>query len=277
MMSGTQNSGKSMFLQNIGIRRARRGFHVHSIESPIERMVQGIFQYEVTENMDWSAWSTFITRNDPGDIILGEINSARTARELLGFANGKLVMSTIHTSRAIRFAERLRNLISSGSSDSGEKSSLMASFVSVMGWVYCQKLLPRVCPHCSKVEAVPQKVIENFGWHGMKWWREPGKGCDKGSCRSEGPARGYTTDRVPLTESLYVPAMASSFLESGVTAYDLLARAEKLQTQTYRRSARYMLDADRSHGGLTTWDRIRPNIQEDMYSLRRMDQRLIAV
>jgi hypothetical protein len=123
---------------------------------------------------------------------------------------------------------------------------------------------------------VPQKVIDNFGWQGLRHWRVAGPGCDKGSCRNEGASRGYTTDRVPLTEAIYVPAMADAFLESGLTVYDLLARAEKMEGQTFRRSAKFMLDVDQHHGGLTTWEKIRANIQEDMFSFRQFKKLKLA-
>lgn len=144
LVAGSMNSGKSMLLQNVGLLRARRGHHVHSFESPIERLVEGIFQYEVTEQNDWLDWSRFATRNDPGDIIFGEINDRDTAQRILGFANGKLVLTTLHTNRAVRFTERLRNLLRGESERDGHAQ--IAAFVSTTGYVYCQRLLPRVCP-----------------------------------------------------------------------------------------------------------------------------------
>jgi Type II/IV secretion system protein len=265
IVAGSMNSGKSMLLQNVGLLRSQRGHHVHSFESPIERLVDGIFQYEVTDQNDWEGWSRFATRNDPGDIIFGEINDRSTAQRILSFANGKLVLTTLHTNRAVRFTERLRNLLRD--TNSGENHAQIAAFVSAMGYVYCQRLLPRVCPHCSTVEIVPQSIRESLQWQ-FRTWRQVGSGCGRGTCRTEGPLRGYLADRVPLTEAIYVPALAEYFLRPDITVFDLLCAAEQLHQQTYRRTAAWLLDAERDHGGLVTWDKIAPHLQEDRQAMR---------
>ncbi len=265
IVAGSMNSGKSMLLQNVGLLRAQRGHHVHSFESPLERLVEGIFQYEVTDQNDWESWSRFATRNDPGDIIFGEINDRSTAQRILSFANGKLVLTTLHTNRAVRFTERLRNLLRD--TNSGENHAQIAAFVSAMGYVYCQRLLPRVCPHCSSVEIVPQAIRESLQWQ-FRTWRHVGPGCGRGTCRTEGPLRGYLADRVPLTEAIYVPALAEYFLRPDITVFDLLCAAEQLHQQTYRRTAAWLLDAERDHGGLVTWDKIAPHLQEDRQAMR---------
>lgn len=274
MVTGSMSSGKSMLLQNVGLLRARRGHHVHSFECPIERLVEGLFQYEVTEQNDWSGWSRFATRNDPGDIIFGEINDRATAQRILSFANGKLVLTTLHTNRAVRFTERLRNLLRGEAS--GNNQTEIASFVSTMGYVFCQRLLPRLCPHCSIVEAVPANIREALQWQ-FRCWRRPGPGCGRGTCRNEGPLQGYTADRVPLTEALYVPAMAEHFLRPNVTVFELLAIAEQLHQQTYRRTAAWMLDADRRHGGLVSWEKVAPHLQEDRQAMRLLASNTMEV
>ncbi|BAC91825.1 gll3884 [Gloeobacter violaceus PCC 7421] len=270
LVAGSMNSGKSMLLQNVGLLRARRGHHVHSFESPIERLVEGIFQYEVTEQNDWLGWSRFATRNDPGDIIFGEINDRDTAQRILGFANGKLVLTTLHTNRAVRFTERLRNLLRGESERDGHAQ--IAAFVSTTGYVYCQRLLPRVCPHCSTVEAVPEPLREALQWQ-IRLWRRPGPGCGRGTCRSEGPLLGYLADRVPLTEAIYVPALAEHFLRPEITVFELLAAAEVQHQQTYRRTAAWMLDAERRHGGLVSWQKVAPHLQEDRQAMRLLSRR----
>ncbi len=274
IVAGSMNSGKSMLLQNVGILRAHRGHHVHSFECPIERLVEGIFQYEVTEQNDWLEWSRFATRNDPGDIIFGEINDRSTAQRILGFANGKLVLTTLHTNRAVRFTERLRNLLRGGSEQ--DSHAQIASFVSTMGYVYCQRLIPKVCPHCSIVEPVSGNIREALHWQ-FRTWRKAGPGCGRGTCRTEGPLRGYLADRVPLTEAIYVPTMAEYFLRPEITVFELLVAAEHLHQQTYRRTAAWLLDASRRHGGLVTWEKVAPHLQEDRQAMRLLNQRSIEV
>ncbi|MBC8121574.1 MAG: Flp pilus assembly complex ATPase component TadA [Gemmatimonadaceae bacterium] len=270
MVTGSMNSGKSMLLQNIGLLRARRGHHVHSFENPIERLVEGIFQYEVSEQNDWEGWSRFATRNDPGDIIFGEINDRSTALRILGFANGKLVLTTLHTNRAVRFVERLRNLLRDSTGQ--ENHSQIASFVSTMGYVFCQRLLPKVCPHCSHPSPVTARIGEALQWR-IRYWRVAGPGCGRGTCRTEGPMQGYLADRIPLTEAIYIPALAEVFLRGDVTVFDLLCAAEQRHQQTYRRSAEWLLDAERPHGGMTTWDKIAPHLQEDRQTMRLLESR----
>lgn len=270
MVTGSMNSGKSMLLQNIGLLRSRRGHHVHSFESPLERLVEGIFQYEVTEQNDWEHWSRFATRNDPGDIIFGEINDRATAQRILSFANGKLVLTTLHTNRAVRFIERLRNLLRDN--NAAENHAQIAAFVSAMGYVFCQRLLPQVCPHCSAIEAVPQPIREALQWH-IRHWRVAGPGCGRHTCRTEGRLRGYLSDRVPLTEAIYIPALAECFLRLETTVFELLSAAEALHQQTYRRTAAWLLDADRPHGGMTTWEKAAPHLQEDRQAMRLLTRK----
>jgi type II secretory ATPase GspE/PulE/Tfp pilus assembly ATPase PilB-like protein len=265
IVAGSMNSGKSMLLQNVGMLRARRGQHVHSFECPIERLVEGIFQYEVNEHSAWEDWSRFATRNDPGDIIFGEINDRATAQRILSFANGKLVLTTLHTNRAVRFTERLRNLLKDGGQS--ENHAQVAAFVSATGYVFCQRLLPKICPYCSTVESVPESVAIALQWS-FESWRCPGPGCGRGTCRTDGPLKGYLSDRVPLTEAIYVPALAEQFLRPETTVFELLAAAEALEQQTYRRTAAWMLDASRPHGGLVSWEKVAPHLQEDRQAIR---------
>lgn len=109
-----------------------------TVEDPIEYYFPKINQKQVSEQMDFAAFSRAFLRHNPDIILIGEIRDEETANTALRAAQtGHLVFSTLHTNDAVRSVSRLATL--------GVDRGLIAG--SLLGCL-AQRLVRRLCPEC---------------------------------------------------------------------------------------------------------------------------------
>lgn len=115
--------------------------NILTVEDPVEYAIDGVGQSQVNTRvgMSFAAGLRAILRQDPDVVMVGEIRDAETARiAVQASLTGHLVLSTVHTNDAAGAITRLRDL--------GIEPFLLASSLRL---VLAQRLLRRLCPHCS--------------------------------------------------------------------------------------------------------------------------------
>lgn len=147
LVTGPTGSGKTttlytaLDLGNDGLKK------IITVEDPVEYKLEGITQVQVNSDIGFTFAASLrsILRHDPDVILIGEIRDQETAGIAVQSAlTGHLVFSTLHTNSAAGAVTRL--------ADMGIERFLLAS--SLRG-VMAQRLVRRLCPHCSKVNEQP--------------------------------------------------------------------------------------------------------------------------
>ncbi len=162
VIAAPTGEGKTTTLYSVLDLLNKPEINVTTVEDPVEIRVSGINQIEIDAKSTFASALRTILRQDPDIILVGEIRDLETAEiALQAGQTGHYVLSTIHTINAIEVITRLRKL---GISDY-DISSTLATSVS-------QRLVRRVCPHCSVEREFSQKekdIITNLlGKYGEK-------------------------------------------------------------------------------------------------------------
>ena len=182
LVTGPTGSGKSTTLYrglqglNDGIRK------IITIEDPVEYDMDGIIQIQTNASIGYSFAKGLraILRQDPDIIMVGEIRDGETATIAAQAAlTGHLVLSTLHTNSALAAVARLVDI--------GLEPFMIASAVRGLA---AQRLVRRLCPHCSIVAPDPDthegRIWDLIGdghdlaatLNSQAQWREA-VGCDK--------------------------------------------------------------------------------------------------
>jgi len=150
LITGPTGSGKTTTLYSILNDFRLMDKNIVTIEDPVEYKIEGINQIQLNTKigLTFSKGLRAILRQDPDVIMVGEIRDPETAQiAMRAAATGHLVISTMHTNNAIESINRLL--------DMGIPRYLIAS--SLKG-VISQRLLRRVCKHCSLEEAIDKSI-----------------------------------------------------------------------------------------------------------------------
>ena len=140
VIAAPTGEGKTTTLYSILDYLNRPEINVTTIEDPVEIRVEGINQIEIDENTSFASSLRTVLRQDPDIILVGEIRDLETAEiAMQSGQTGHYVLSTIHTIDAIEVVTRLRKM---GISNYDIASTLATSV--------SQRLVRRICPHCSK-------------------------------------------------------------------------------------------------------------------------------
>ncbi len=148
-------------------------------EDPVEYLIDGIGQCSINEKLNLTFEETLrhIVRQDPDIIVIGEIRDFFSADVAVQAAlTGHQVLSTFHTEDSIGAIIRLINM--------KIEPFLIASTINC---VLAQRLLRRLCPHCSEPYTPGPGEMKRLGYHGGELTGGTfykGKGC--GSCRNTG-------------------------------------------------------------------------------------------
>jgi type II secretory ATPase GspE/PulE/Tfp pilus assembly ATPase PilB-like protein len=147
LVAGPTGSGKThslySFLEylNDGQRK------IHTLEDPIERVLQGVVQSQVTRRpgMDFSDLLSAVLRHSPDVIMVGEVRDERTAEIALRAASsGQLVLATIH-------AQTAAGAIDTMLAYKTHRHFLASTLVGVVA----QRLVRRVCAGCRRYIELP--------------------------------------------------------------------------------------------------------------------------
>lgn len=143
LLTGPTGSGKTTTLYAFLNKIKNPGLKIITIEDPIEYRLEGISQTQVDpkHGYDFASGLSAIVRQDPDVILVGEIRDGETAQIAIQAAmTGHLVFSTLHTNDAAGTVARLEAL--------GVSSTDIAPALNI---AIAQRLVRRVCPHCSQL------------------------------------------------------------------------------------------------------------------------------
>lgn len=143
IVAGPTGSGKTTTLASC-MEMVESTLKLYSIEDPVEKVVEAATQVPVnTEKQDrsFASMGRAALRMDPDVIILGEMRDEDTAHVMVRASiTGHLVLTTLHTNRATAIVTRLVDM---------GVSPVLLSDSSVLRCLICQRLAPKICPHCS--------------------------------------------------------------------------------------------------------------------------------
>ncbi|MCI0572843.1 MAG: GspE/PulE family protein [Myxococcaceae bacterium] len=221
LVTGPTGSGKTTTLYSALKALAGPDVNVTTIEDPIEMVWEAFNQVQVQPKvgLDFAGALRHILRQDPDVIMVGEIRDAETAENAIQSAlTGHLVLSTLHTNDALGAVSRMRDL--------GVPSFLLGSCL--LG-VMAQRLLRRICAHCSTPVSLSAEELAALGaplplLPGGVQLRE-GAGCVR--CRHTG-----YFGRTGAFEVVDVTSALRSRISSGAPMEELagLARAGGMRT-----------------------------------------------
>ncbi len=150
LVTGPTGSGKSTTLY-AALAAANDGLKkIITVEDPVEFQLPAITQIQAHPDIGLTFANALrsILRQDPDVIMIGEIRDLETAEIAVQAAlTGHLVLSTLHTNDAISAFTRLV--------DMGVEPFLVATPVRA---VQAQRLVRRLCPHCTRPHAVPAAI-----------------------------------------------------------------------------------------------------------------------
>ena len=150
LLTGPTGSGKTTTLHALLETLAKNELKIVTIEDPVEQLIPGINQVQVNDEirLSFDGMLRRVLRQDPNVIMVGEIRDNVTAELALRSAlTGHLILSTLHTNDCVSVITRLE--------DMGLEPYLIAA---VLRCVVAQRLVRKVCPHCSRKVPVPEKV-----------------------------------------------------------------------------------------------------------------------
>ncbi len=178
-VTGPTGSGKSTTLYSTLKQIATPEKNIITVEDPVEMVYEEFNQIAVQSQIDvtFSTILRNILRQDPDIIMIGEIRDLETATYAVQAAlTGHLVFSTLHTNDAVSTILRLEDL--------GLEPFLIAS---TMLGALAQRLVRRICPHCTETYSVEADSLAKMGFpvsgkDAIELSR--GKGCQQ--CRNTG-------------------------------------------------------------------------------------------
>ncbi len=152
LLTGPTGCGKSSTLYACLSQINREELRIVTIEDPIEYKLAGVNQIQVRPEIsfDFAKGLRHVLRQDPDVIMVGEIRDFETAEiAIRASLTGHLVFSTLHTNDAPGAVTRLV--------DMGVEPFLVSSSLQL---VIAQRLVRKVCPHCSLPAGIPTALSE---------------------------------------------------------------------------------------------------------------------
>jgi type II secretory ATPase GspE/PulE/Tfp pilus assembly ATPase PilB-like protein len=142
LLTGPAGSGKTTTIYACLRALAESGGrHIITIEDPVEQIVPGVMQTEVSEarGLDFAKAARHLLRQDPQVLIIGEIRDEETANLAVRAAlTGHLVIATLHAGSCCGVLERLLVMCAD--------RSATASAVEL---IINQRLMRRICAACT--------------------------------------------------------------------------------------------------------------------------------
>jgi len=213
LVTGPTGSGKTNTLYSSIARINTPETNIMTAEDPVEFNMMGVNQVQVRENIGLnfaSALRSFL-RQDPNIILVGEIRDFETAEIAVKAAlTGHLVLSTLHTNDAPSTVNRLMNM--------GIEPFLVASSLNL---VCAQRLVRRICTHCSEPHPTPAPALVQAGFSADDATTvvpNRGRGCEK--CNNTG-----FKGRVGLYEVMDVTEELRELILVGASSLELRRKA----------------------------------------------------
>jgi type II secretory ATPase GspE/PulE/Tfp pilus assembly ATPase PilB-like protein len=212
LVTGPTGSGKSTTLYG-ALRELDKSRHnVLSVEDPVEQMVEGVSQIQVSSKVSFSSALRSFLRHDPDVILVGEIRDKDTADIALKAAmTGHLVLSTLHTNTATAAPNRLVDI--------GCERYLVASTLS---GVLAQRLMRRLCTQCKYPYEASDLEKKQLGITGDLQLYDA-KGCP--ACMGSG-----YHGRVGLYEALWFDSDLTEAVSQGASEIELRHSAKSFSS-----------------------------------------------
>ena len=185
-------------------------------EDPVEYMIDGVSQCSINPKINLSYEETLkhMMRQDPDVLVIGEIRDQFSAEVAINAAlTGHKVLTTFHTEDSIGGLLRLLNM-------NIEAFLISSTVLSVMA----QRLLRRICPHCTEPYVPTPSELRRLGYTPadvMGAHFALGRGCPE--CRFTG-YRG----RVCVFELLVLNEIVKEAIVARKTSYEI----RRLSTET---------------------------------------------
>lgn len=213
LVTGPTGSGKSTTLYAALRELDADELNILTVEDPIEQIVDGITQVQVTRKLTFPGVLRSFLRHDPDVILVGEIRDAETADTALKAGlTGHLVLSTLHTNDS---ASAITRLI-----DIGCERYLISS--TVIG-VLAQRLIRKLCATCKEEGIATDEELSFLGLSQTKEdvpvWHP--RGCP--SCLGSG-----YKERVGLYEYLEINDDLSQKIGEGAGEREIYKHAKNL-------------------------------------------------
>jgi general secretion pathway protein E len=179
LITGPTGSGKTTTLYSTLHHIASPRVNICTLEDPIEMVHEAFNQMAMQPKIGFTFGNALrnVLRQDPDVIMVGEVRDPETADGAVQAAlTGHLVLSTLHTNDAASAVSRLLDL--------GVYPFLISG---VLLGVVAQRLVRRVCPHCSAEELLTPEQIDHLrirGAEGRQLKVRRGQGCVR--CRGTG-------------------------------------------------------------------------------------------
>ncbi len=142
LLTGPSGSGKTTTIYGCLAQMTQQDSrHIITVEDPVEQLIPGIMQTEVNEprGLTYPKSIRHLMRQDPEVIVIGEIRDDDTAEIAVRAAlTGHQVIATLHAGSCQGVIDRLRVMVSD-----------RYAMASVLQVVVNQRLIRRLCPHCS--------------------------------------------------------------------------------------------------------------------------------
>ncbi len=151
LVCGPTGSGKTTTLYALLSRLNTTRINIVSLEDPVEYEIPGVNQVQINPavGLTFASGLRAFLRQDPNVILVGEIRDKETTELAIQAAlTGHSVFSTLHTSNAAGALPRLLDL--------GAEGFLLSSTVTA---IVGQRIVRRICPHCSVAYAPPSQLI----------------------------------------------------------------------------------------------------------------------
>lgn len=211
IVAGPTGSGKTTTLASC-MQMVEPTQKLYTIEDPVEKVVEAATQVPVNtekEDRTFASMGRASLRMDPDVIILGEMRDEDTANVMVRASiTGHLVLTTVHTNRATAIITRLVDM---------GISPILLSDSSVLRCLMCQRLIPKVCPHCS----IPLRTSPKHHPFIASWEQALGsEAIDK--ARARGPGcnecnRSSVSGRTVVAEVIWVDEEGRHFIQKGDT------------------------------------------------------------
>ena len=142
IITGPTGSGKTTSLYSMITSLPQERLNIMTLEEPIEYDIAEIRQSEVREKSNFTFVSGMhsILRQDPDVILIGEVRDESTAdMAIRAGMTGHLVLTTLHTTRALNAIYRLKEL--------NIATSLLAG---ILNGIIAQRLIRLLCSSCKE-------------------------------------------------------------------------------------------------------------------------------
>lgn len=156
LVTGPTGSGKTTTLYSCVNYLNNLETSIITAEDPVEYLVEGISQCSLNPKNDLTYKNTLpaMVRQDPDVIVLGEIRDNFSAEAAIQAAlTGHKVLTTFHTEDTIGSLLRLMNM-------NIETFLISSTVVSVLA----QRLLRKLCPHCSEPTVPTVNELSRIGY-----------------------------------------------------------------------------------------------------------------